>query len=714
MQTATQATPNTQPAGATQLNTHADNAVDSYLSSLNNAQYQAACFTKTNEPDPLLIIAGAGTGKTMTLAHRVAHLILNGTPPERILLLTFSRRAADEMTRRAQRIVQKALKDQNHNGINTIKFEWAGTFHSIANRILRRYAYTVGLEPSFSVLDRGDSADLLNLARQELKLSASARRFPKKDACLALYSHRVNTLKPLQECLQQSFPWCLDWQTELTQLFRRYVELKQLSQCLDYDDLLLYWYHLVSDPEIAAEIGDFFDHVLVDEYQDTNLLQAKILHALKPDGKGITAVGDDAQSIYSFRAADVDNILNFPDHFNPPATVIRLEQNYRSVQPILESANCLMNEASRQYQKKLYSIKASKQKPFYVTVEDSNAESDYIVTQILAHREAGQALKSQAVLFRNAHHSDNLELELLRRNIPYVKYGGLKFLEAAHIKDLLAIMKWADNPKNRVAAFRVIQLLPGIGPAHAQRCIDHLALVDYSMQSLSDFKMPASASESWPSLVGLMQSLTASTTQEYQWQSQITQVRQWYQPYLETLYDAPHQREADLEQLELVSGKYANRERFLSELTLDPPSSTGDLSRAPLIDEDYLILSTVHSAKGQEWDSVYLLNVTDGNFPSEFSTGDAAQTEEERRLMYVAMTRARNDLHLISPLRFHVTQQHRYGDQHVYGTRSRFMTETVLATMDKRFHGAPASEARGLKPRSNKTMDIAGEIRALF
>ncbi len=450
-----------------------------YLGILNPAQRLAAeygdyCDTGAGRglrAGPLLVIAGAGTGKTMTLAHRVAHLLVSGVSPERVLLLTFTRRAAEEMTRRVESIVRASAPGNEAPRLPSGGLPWSGTFHSVANRLLRRYAHNLGLDPGFSVLDRGDAADVMDVVRHERKLTRAARRFPKKDTCLAIYSRCVNTQKPLGETLDETYPWCSDWADELKELFRCYVKRKQQSQALDYDDLLLYWGHLVAEKEFALEIGSWFDHVLVDEYQDTNLVQAQILNALKPDGDGVTVVGDDAQSIYSFRAAEVENILGFPDQYMPTAQVITLEQNYRSTQPILDSANCLIAESERQYRKNLFSDRADGGKPRYVTVEDSDAEAEYVVTEILKNRELGMALKEQAVLFRGSHHSDRLELELVRRNIPYVKYGGLKFLEAAHVKDLLSVLKWAENPKNEVAAFRVLKLLPGMGPSNATRRI---------------------------------------------------------------------------------------------------------------------------------------------------------------------------------------------------------------------------------------------------
>jgi len=690
-----------------------------YLELLNPAQRQAASYGSKSSEDkftagPLLVIAGAGTGKTMTLAHRVAHLIIQGVNPERILLLTFTRRAALEMTRRVESIVRQALGGANDSSVSNGILPWSGTFHSVANRLLRRYAHNLGLDPGFSVLDRGDSADLMDVVRYEQGLSKKSRRFPKKATCLAIYSRCVNTRKPLLDSLNETFPWCADWEPELRSLFRHYVEQKQRIQALDYDDLLLYWGHLVADAELAAEIGSWFDHVLVDEYQDTNLLQAEILQALKPDGHGMTIVGDDAQSIYSFRAADVENILSFSDQFIPAAKIVTLEQNYRSTQPLLDAANCVIAESERQYKKNLFSNKPGGGKPRYVTVEDSDAEAEMVVEEILAHREEGMLLKDQAVLFRSAHHSDRLELELVRRNIPYVKYGGLKFLEAGHVKDFLSILKWAENPRNRVAAFRVLKLLPGMGPSYAARGFDFLLENDFAFSAIDEFKPPSATQADWPEFCKLMSALSSADPSAEMWQSQISGTRRWYQPHLERLYDSLDTREADLEQLEQISGRYPTRERFLTELTLDPPAAAGDLSGTPHLDEDYLILSTVHSAKGQEWDSVFVLNFSDGNFPSEFATGKPEMIEEERRLLYVAMTRAKQSLSLIAPLRYHVTQQRRDGDKHVYGARSRFMTDSLMSRMDASFHGRREASANRLVPRTNKKLDVADRLREMW
>jgi DNA helicase-2/ATP-dependent DNA helicase PcrA len=619
------------------------------LDKLNKAQRAAAAHGE----GALLILAGAGTGKTNTLAHRVAHLIAEGTNPQRILLLTFSRRAAIEMTRRAQRIVGEMA--------TAVRLPWSGTFHSIANRLIRRHCTRVGLQPNFSVLDRGDAADLMDVVRHELGFSKSERRFPRKDTCLAIYSHKVNTQGALSETLNAHFPWCAEWEGELVRLYRAYVERKLDNQALDYDDLLLYWRLMLDDEALAREIGGAFDHILVDEYQDTNVLQAGILRRLRPDGSGLTVVGDDAQAIYSFRAATVENIRGFAAAFN--ADTIALEDNYRSTQPILDAANALVG-------KRLRSVKGAGGRPRYVTVADDAAQANYVVHQVLENRERSVALKRQAVLFRSSHHSDVLELELVRRNIPYVKYGGLKFLEAAHVKDLLAALRWADNPKNRIAAFRTLQLLPGVGPATAQQAFTRFEIGGWA--SLAELDQPLSE---------LMVTLAAP---ESPWAGQLARVREWYEPHLERIYEQAQVRAGDLAQLERIATNFHSRETFLSELALDPPAASGDLSGDPYLDEDYLVLSTVHSAKGQEWDAVFVLNVADGSFPSEFSTGSPALIEEERRLLYVAMTRAKRDLDLIAPLKYYVTQQSRMGDRHVYGAKSRFMTKAVMSCLQER------------------------------
>jgi DNA helicase-2/ATP-dependent DNA helicase PcrA len=689
------------------------------LDTLNDAQREAAGHGAPRpgggvDAGPLLVIAGAGTGKTSTLAHRVAHLLLAGVPPERMLLLTFTRRAALEMTRRAQRVMTEALATQAGRFVrvpDNLRLPWSGTFHAIGNRLIREYASRLGLDPGFSVLDRGDAADLMDVVRHRLGFSKTEKRFPRKDTCLGIYSHRVNTQRPLRHTLETVHPWCLEWEDQLTQLCRAYVEAKLEQQVLDYDDLLLYWHVMMGDPALASDIGARFDHVLVDEYQDTNVLQAEILRRLKPAGEGLTVVGDDAQAIYSFRAASVDNILDFPGQFTPPARVVTLERNYRSTQPVLDVANALMAEGGRQYRKQLQSARGAGALPQYVTVLDERAQATFVVDRVLEARERGIDLKRQAVLFRNSDHSDLLELELMRRNVPFVKYGGLKFLEAAHVKDLLAVLRWADNPRNRIAAFRVLQLLPGMGPANAQRACEAFEASGFSWPALAMHVVPAATRETWAPLVQMLAHIGGG---DAPWEGQVQRVRAWYEPQLERLYEAAHARRADLDQLERLSQQHGTRESFVTELTLDPPQATGDLSGDPLLDEDYLVLSTVHSAKGQEWETVHVLNVTDGSFPSEFSAGRAELLEEERRLLYVAMTRARQELRLLAPVRFYVTQQHGLGDRYVHGARSRFLTESVLqhfqriTSPDERGAGGVPQAAPG--PR----IDVASRLRGLW
>src|SRR6201985_860489 len=397
-----------------------------YLDSLNRDQRRAVehgVGEKNAAPGgPLLVIAGAGSGKTSTLAHRVAHLIVNKADPRRILLMTFSRRAASEMSRRIERIARKVMGDKA--GIMTDALSWAGTFHGIGARLLREYAEQIGIDPSFTIHDREDSADLMNLARHELGLSRTQSRFPTKGTCLSIYSRCGNTEAPIEQVLGQFFPWCSGWSGELKQLFAAYVEAKQQQNVLDYDDLLLYWAQMMSDASIADDIGGRFDHVLVDEYQDTNRLQSSILLALKPGGRGLTVVGDDAQSIYSFRAATVRNILDFPDQFTPRAEIITLDRNYRSTQPILSAANGIIGLAKERFTKNLWTERASSEKPRLVTVRDEADQARYVVEQVLERRESGTLLKQQAVLFRTSSHSGPLEIELTRRNIRFVKFGG--------------------------------------------------------------------------------------------------------------------------------------------------------------------------------------------------------------------------------------------------------------------------------------------------
>lgn len=622
---------------------------------------------------PLLVVAGAGSGKTNTLAHRVAKLILTGSDPQRILLLTFSRRAANEMGQRAAGVLQRVL------GMSTAvgSLPWAGTFHSIGARLLREYAGRIGLEASFTIHDRADSEDLMGLVRQDVGLGAATgqKRFPLKGTCLAIYSRVVNSREPLADVLQSTFPWCSEWEEQLKRLFGAYVDAKQEQNVLDYDDLLLFWAEMASDPELGPELGALFDHVLVDEYQDTNRLQAAILQGMKPDGRGVMVVGDDAQSIYSFRGATVRNILDFPKQFGEHTTMITLDRNYRSTQPILDASNAVIAAALERHAKTLWTDKAATGKPQLVLIPDEAEQARWVCNRVLEQREAGIKLTQQAVLFRAASHSAALELELVRRNIPFVKFGGLKFLEAAHIKDVLAMLRFAQNPAGRVAGFRVVQLIPGIGPATAARLLDAVAEALDPVAAVDAFPAPPRAQGEWEQFTALFRTLR---TTGLRWPLEIELVRDWYLPHLERLHDDAAVRAADLDQLVALAGGYGSRENFLTELTLDPPEATSDRAGPPLLDEDYLILSTIHSSKGQEWKAVHVLNVVDGCIPSDMATGSAEDIEEERRLLYVAMTRAKEHLHLIVPNRFFIKQQAQMGDRHVYAQRTRFVTPVML------------------------------------
>ena len=532
---------------------------------------------------PLLVIAGAGSGKTNTLAHRVAHLIIKGADPRKILLMTFSRRAASEMTGRVERIARRVMGDKA--SIMTDALTWAGTFHGIGARFLREYAERIGFDPAFTIHDREDSADLMNLVRHELGFSKTESRFPTKGTCLAIYSRCVNAEVAIEEVLGQHYPWCSGWAGELKQLFAGYVEAKQKQNVLDYDDLLLWWAQMMSEPAIAEEIGERFDHIMVDEYQDTNRLQATILLALKPTGRGLTVVGDDAQSVYSFRAATVRNILDFPDHFSPKAEIITLDRNYRSTQPVLAAANGVIGLARERFAKNLWTERSSAQLPILVTVRDEADQALYIVEQVLENREQGALLKEQAVLFRTSSHSGPVEIELTRRNIPFVKFGGLKFLDAAHVKDVLALLKFVENPRDRVAGFRVLHLLPGIGPASAQRILDQTTAAADPVSALAALPVPPRAGDDWSGFVQTVTNLRYS-----EWPADLERSRNWYSPHLERIHEDAEVRLGDLLQLEQIAAGYPSRERFLTELTLDPPDATSDRSGPPLRDEDYLIL----------------------------------------------------------------------------------------------------------------------------
>ena len=677
------------------------------FATLNDEQRAAVFHGHAEAAPPLLIVAGAGSGKTFTLAARVARLVRDGADPQRILLLSFSRRAAASLQRRVGALLHQALG--LHGAQPAPLLPWCGTFHSVAARLLREQAGRIGLHPDFSIADRGDSEDLMAWVRQEQGLAKTRARFPLKSTCMAIHSRVLNAQDSLAQVLQQQFPWCAQWEAELKRLFAAYAAEKQRQCLLDYDDLLLYLHHMLDDAALARELGARFQHVLVDEYQDTNRLQAHILHALKPDGRGLAVVGDDAQSIYSFRAAEVRNILDFPAQFQPAARVLTLQRNYRSSQPILHACNAVIALAAERFAKTLWSDREHGALPQLVSVGDDAEQARWVADQVLAQRETGVTLRRQAVLFRTSHHSAALELELVRRDIPYLKYGGLKFLEAAHVKDLLSLLRWQQNPRHRLAGFRVAQLVQGMGPASARRLLDAMEGADDPAAARFGFKPPPGAAGPWAELLGCLQSMQGAP-----WPQMLQPALQWYLPQLQRLHEDAALRRADLEQLQRLAAGYGSRENFLAELTLDPPEATSEVVE-PQLDEDYLILSTIHSAKGQEWSSVYVLNVVDGGIPSEMSAGSRAELEEERRLLYVAMTRAQHRLQLLVPQRFYVTQQAARGDRHVWATLTRFIPpevagcfETVCASMPAPMP-MPRAAAAALP-----AFDIAARVRSIW
>ena len=676
------------------------------FATLNDEQRAAVFHGDADAPPPVLIVAGAGSGKTFTLAARVARLVLGGADPRRILLLSFSRRAAASLQQRVGRMLHQAMGLRGTQPAPLLP--WSGTFHGVAARLLREQAARIGLHPDFTIADRGDSEDLMGWVRQEQGLARMHARFPLKSTCMAIYSRAINSQDGLDQVLQQQFPWCAMWPAELKRLFGAYAAEKQRQCVLDYDDLLLYWHHMLDDAALARELGQRFQHVLVDEYQDTNRLQARILQLLKPDGRGLAVVGDDAQSIYAFRAAELRNILDFPSQFQPPASVLTLQRNYRSSQPILHACNAVIAQAPERFAKTLWSERAQGATPQLVSVGDDMEQARWVADQVLAQREAGVRLKRQAVLFRTSHHSAALELELVRRHIPYLKYGGLKFLEAAHVKDLLSLLRWLQNPRHRLAGFRVAQLVQGMGPASARRLLDAMEGADDPATVRSGFKPPPGAAATWAELSSCLQAMQSAP-----WPQMLQPALQWYLPQLQRLHEDAALRRADLEQLQRLAAGYGSRENFLAELTLDPPDAASEVVE-PGLDEDYLILSTIHSAKGQEWSSVYVLNVVDGGIPSEMSAGSRAELEEERRLLYVAMTRAQHQLQLLVPQRFYVTQQAPRGDRHVWATLSRFVPPEVEACFERVTAPPPELPDAPCPAPQAAGFDIAARVRSTW
>jgi len=642
---------------------------------LNEAQRRAV----DHRGGPLLISAGAGTGKTRTLVSRLARLLDDGVPPERVLLVTFSRRAAAELTNRIGHLTDPLVARR----------VVAGTFHSVAHRILARFGTGLGLAEQFSVLGPGDSRDLFALVRAPVAAD-SRRRFPRTETVEAVYGRTVSSQTPLEETVTRSFPWCLDDVDGLRTIFTDYTAHKRAQHLLDLEDLLLYWRAAVRDPTVGPVLAEQFDHVLVDEYQDTNLVQADILRSLGGHGLAVTVVGDDAQAIYSFRSATVRNILDFSDQF-PGTTTITLEQNYRSTAPILHLANAVIAGAGEGSAKRLWTEEPGGPLPSLATCPDQQAQATAVSQTVLDHYEAGIPLRDQAVLFRTGHHSDLLEVELRRRRIPFVKYGGLRFLEAAHVRDLLAMLRIVQNPWDELAWMRVLQLARGAGPTSVQRILTTLGVrgpdrdgADPLATFCSDPGHSGGAAGAAADLTRLAEALGACRDGSLPAGAQVETLAAALDPMIRQRYDHPEARLADFDALARIAAESPTAAQFVADLTLDPPSSTGDLAGSPSLDDDWLTLSTVHSAKGGEWGVVHLIHAADGAFPSDMATGDAESVDEERRLFYVALTRARRHLHLYAPLRYHHGDPAGRTDKHSYALRTRFLPPDLDPLLDLR------------------------------
>ena len=642
-----------------------------WLEELNAEQRQAA----THAGDTLLILAGAGTGKTTTLCARVAWLLCEGVPAERILLLTFTRRAARAMVERARSLAERVAPDAGR--------VLGGTFHSVAHRMVRVHASSLGLDPGFGVLGAGDAADLIDFVREERGRAASRRRFPRAQTMLDIYSRVVNSQTSLEDVLAASFPWCGEHRESLAEIFRDYGARKRALGVVDLDDLLLYWRALAADEVIGGRMGGGFDQVLVDEYQDVNGLQVDILRGLRSSYPGVTVVGDDFQAIYGFRAASAAHILRFPELF-PDAHTVKLECNYRSTAPILAVANAVAAQDHLGFAKVLWTEREGGRRPELVTPRDEAEQASEVCDRVMAAREEGMDLRMQAVLFRTGHDSDLLELELTRRAIPFVKYGGLRYLDAAHVKDFIALLRLTDNHADEVSWFRLLQLFDGVGPVRARRVLEALrpsggGPPEPRRWADAAQHVPEESREHARAIIDALMATGSGCAESAG--VQVDLLCAAIVPLIRLRYPDGAVRAGDLDQLVLSAHNAVDVRHFVSELVLDPPASSADLAGPPHLDEDYLVLSTVHSAKGLEWDAVHLIGAYDGNFPADMNTSGEEGIAEERRLFYVALTRARRRLHVYVPARYY-HQPHGGNDTHGYGQASRFLTQTVQRLFD--------------------------------
>lgn len=651
---------------------------------------------------PLLIIAGAGTGKTRTLVYRVAHLIERGVQPERILLLTFTRRASQEMLTRAERLV----------GANSRKVS-GGTFHATAHRLLRRFGESAGLPKDFTIMDQGDSADLMQLSRSQLGYAAKTKRFPKKETLHYVYSRHINTGIPFDDIVRDEYPQFVDYIEDFRKVFADYTARKQDRNLVDYDDLLMFWALMLEvSPELGDRVAALYDHVLVDEYQDTNILQARILRGMCRTHSNITVVGDDAQSIYSFRGANFRNILGFPAQF-PGAKIVTLEQNYRSTPQILEVTNMMISRATERFTKNLWTERTGGESPWLVAAQDEQHQTQFVVDRILELHEEGIPLRDIAVLFRAGYMSADLEIELTNRKIPFEKWGGLKFLEAAHVKDVLAFLRILENPRDEVSWYRILLLLPGIGDATARLAVDSMASAAWESTAFGRFEAPPRARDAHSALVSLLNDLRGgASADEAKVAADIARVRLMYDTILRERYDRAEPRLSDLDQLQTIAAGYPDRATFLSALALEPPQATQDLAGAAARDDnDCLVLSTAHSSKGKEWDAVFVIWAVDGWFPSSRSLGSDEDTDEERRLMYVAMTRAKNYLSISYPLNAYSSRR---GSDYSIDQLSRFIDAEVRDKMQRVAVGLPVQEARASRPVSAPLLDLRALLRGRF
>jgi DNA helicase-2/ATP-dependent DNA helicase PcrA len=633
------------------------------LEDLNEQQCRAATAAADR---PAVVLAGAGTGKTTTVTGRLAWLIDQGVSAERILLLTFTRRAAHEMLQRARARL----------GARSSSTVVGGTFHSVAHRIVRLHAGQLGLPSGFGLFDPSDVADVMDMVREELGLAEGKSRFPRKATLADIYSRTVNTQQPLSALLAGSFPWCSRHLEALAEVFGAYVGHKQRLGVIDLDDLLLCWNALLCDDTIGQHITTRFDHVLVDEYQDVNTTQVGITDALVAGHRGLTVVGDDMQAIYSFRAADPSHLVEFSSR-HPDAVVLKLELNYRSTQPILDASNALASQADRREPRQLRSSRPGRRRPQLVHCRDEADEATTVADAVLALYEEGVALREQAVLVRSAHHSDLLELELTRRHVPFVKYGGLRYLETAHVKDYLAAMRVATNRNDALSWFRLLQLLDGVGPARARQILDELPPDGVDLASAWPTpSTPEAARDGGRRLL-----LAVDPGRPVQAGAHAELLYRAIEPLIRARYVDADIRLDDLRQLGAAAAGFEHLDDFAGDLVLDAPRSTTDLAGPPHLDEDYVVISTIHSAKGLEWDAVHLLRATDGNIPSDMALSGAAGLEEERRVLYVAMTGARRVLRITAPQRYYHRPKGR-DDAHGYTKVTRFFEPSTLEHLD--------------------------------